>query len=62
MILNRLPTEAELDDVGVEAHTFLDAFQQNSTTPFVAEVEKIEGGVKLDGWAISQEEWFRVED
>lgn len=62
MILNRLPTEAELDDSIIEASTFLDAFQKNSTAPFVAEVEIIEGGVELDGWAINNADWFQVKN
>lgn len=59
----RLPTEAELDNTIVEAHTFLDVFNKKSVSGFIAEVERIDDDcVDLDGWIIEKADWFIVED
>jgi len=62
MVLLRLPTEAELDATTLEAHTFLDVFNENAVSPFKARVKKMRNGVQLGGWNIGNAEWFAIEE
>lgn len=60
MVLLRLPTEVELDKAGVEAHTFLDAFNKNAESPFISKVKKKGHCVVLDEWDVINADWFNV--
>lgn len=62
MILLRLPTEDELDRTNVEAHTFLEAFNKNTVSPFIAKVKNKGNCVELDGWDVINADWFKVID
>lgn len=63
MILNRVPTEAELEQTGgMEAHAFLNSFNNMAVSGFVADVEKKGDSVNLDGWLIPKADWFSVVD
>ncbi|MFM5643445.1 hypothetical protein [Aeromonas caviae] len=62
MVLLRLPIAEELENRGLEAHTFLDAFVENAVSPFVARVEYKNGCVKLGTWQLVDDnsEWFKI--
>lgn len=61
MVLLRLPTEEDLESCGgVEAHTFLEAFNNAAVSPFTARVGIEDGCIDLDGWKIRASDWFEV--
>jgi hypothetical protein len=64
MELLRLPTEDDLanDPMDVELHSFVEAFNRNAVSPFVAKVKNKGHCVELDGWTITNADWFRVVD
>lgn len=62
MVLLRLPTETEMDAAGVEPHTFLDAFNKHSVSPFIAKIKKSGDYIDLDGWKLKKADWFQVVD
>lgn len=60
MRLLRLPSTEDLGDI--EAHTFLDAFNDEMISGFVANIEESGDFVTLGGWSIEKADWFRVEN
>lgn len=75
MIINRLPTEKDVEDTfSIEIHSFSDAFNECSVAPFVAKLEfksdKDDSGelwerYELDGWSMSkgiEGDWFTIVD
>lgn len=60
MILNRLPTEQELDAVQVSLESFVEAFHANHVRGFIANVEDEGDQVVLGGYKIPKADWFSV--
>lgn len=60
MILNRLPTEAELDRNEISLENFIESFQANLVQGFIARVKDSGDEVDLDGYKISKADWFTV--
>jgi len=61
MLLTRLPTEAELEATGgMEAHAFLNSFNNMAESGFRAHVVDKGDHVILDGWSIPKMDWYSV--
>jgi hypothetical protein len=60
MILKRLPTEQEVENLTIEVHSFLNEFNENSIAPFVAKV-RLEGEtIWLNQWRFGKADWFSI--
>ena len=60
MILNRLPTQEELDQDHIELESFIDSFQANHVHGFIARIKDRGDSVDLDGFNITKGDWFSV--
>ncbi|CAI1069667.1 Uncharacterised protein [Serratia fonticola] len=65
LLLKRLPTEEELDQEcsGLEAHSFLEAFNNSLVSGFSAKIGYDDKVINLDGWQWIHEksDWYEVE-
>lgn len=65
MILKRIPSEEDLNECGgVEPHSFLNAFSENSIEGELAATVTINeyGAAVLGEWLIDPADWYKIEE
>jgi hypothetical protein len=60
MILNRPPTQNDLDKNQIDLEGFYEAFENNRVHGFVAKAKVRGDYVELDGYSIEAADWFSV--